>query len=417
MVDSVELYLLKLFLSPDLHSRYSRFVNLDSINDSNRLLRQVFDAVGDHHARSQASPKALTPEDLHLLVLTLYPAMPTGEKQLLQKLCENLTKVDLNPELAENYLQQHVERTRAHELAVLGLRVAEGKATYEQLQELVRSYESKGEVETADDFVTDDLGELLRSHVTEGGLHWRLGTLNKMLGPLRPGDFGFVFARPESGKTTFLASEMTFMAEQAERPILWINNEEKGGKVKLRCYEAYFGKSLKELQQHWDKYTIEYMKKMGGRIRMCDMPFTHRKEVERLCKNINPSLIVFDQIDKVKGFDNDRYDLEMKAVYQWARELAKLYGPVIGICQAGASGEGKAYLTMDDVDSSKTAKQGEADWILGIGKTHKEGMESVRHLHIMKNKLLGDKDSEESRRHGKADILILPAIARYADYS
>ena len=414
MVESVELYLLKLFLSPDFHSRYSPFVKLESLEQNSRLLGNVFASVADFHGRQ--SNKVLTPEDLHLLVLTHYPAMPTGEKQLLAKLCENLGKVQLDPGLAEGYLRQHVERTRAHELAVLGLKVAEGRASYEELQALVQKYQSEVAAPVATEFVTNDLDLLLRSHVTDGGLHWRLATMNKMLGPLRKGDFGFMFARPESGKTTFLASECTYMAEQAERPILWVNNEENGGKVKLRCYEAYFGKPLKEIMAHKDKYFKEYKEKMAGRIQLFDSPFTHRKTVERVCKEVNPSLIVFDQIDKVKGFDNDRYDLEMKAVYQWSRELAKEYGPVIGICQAGASGEGKAYLTMDDVDSSKTAKQGEADWILGIGKSHKEGMESVRHLHLMKNKLVGDKDTDESRRHGKADILILPAIARYADY-
>jgi replicative DNA helicase len=67
-----------------------------------------------------------------------------------------------------------------------------------------------------------------------------------MLGSLRKGDFGFVFARPETGKTTFLASEISFMAEQLsddDGPSLWINNEEQSEKPMLRCIQATLGAS------------------------------------------------------------------------------------------------------------------------------------------------------------------------------
>jgi transketolase len=36
-------------------------------------------------------------------------------------------------------------------------------------------------------------------------------------------------------------------------------------------------------------------------------------------------------------------------IYIWARELAKEFAPVIGVCQAGASGENKMWLDMNDV--------------------------------------------------------------------
>ena len=49
-----------------------------------------------------------------------------------------------------------------------------------------------------------DLAKLHDSQVATSGLRWRLNWLNKALGSLRKGDFGFIFARPETGKTTFL---------------------------------------------------------------------------------------------------------------------------------------------------------------------------------------------------------------------
>ena len=125
-------------------------------------------------------------------------------------------------------------------------------------------------------------------------------------------------------------------------------------------------------------------------------------------------MIIFDQIDKIKGFKNERYDLELKKIYQWAREIAKSYAPVIAVSQAGGTAEGKVWLTMDDVDSSKTSKQGEADCILGIGR-EQDNTSNMRFLNISKNKLIGDKDTLPDLRHGNKQCMIKPNIARYED--
>jgi hypothetical protein len=68
---------------------------------------------------------------------------------------------------------------------------------------------------------------------------------------------------------------------------------------------------------------------------------------------------------------------------------------------------------MGDLDDSKTGKPGEADLILGIGKT--ESAVNVRHLHACKNKLDGDEDTKPELRHGYIDVLIRADIARYED--
>ena len=85
----------------------------------------------------------------------------------------------------------------------------------------------------------------------------------------------------------------------------------------------------------------------------------------KLCSKYNPSLLVVDQIDKITGFDNDREDLRLGSIYQWFRELAKDYCPVVGICQADGTGEGVKWLTMGHVANAKTAKQAEARRIRG----------------------------------------------------
>jgi hypothetical protein len=87
---------------------------------------------------------------------------------------------------------------------------------------------------------------------------------------------------------------------------------------------------------------------------------------------------------------------------------------VIAVSQASGEAEGKLWLTMDMVDGSKTAKQGEADWILGIGK-EQDNTSRIRYLNITKNKLLGDEDTLPDLRHGSSQVLIKPEVARYED--
>lgn len=264
--------------------------------------------------------------------------------------------------------------------------------------------------------VTNDLEELIEQAYTEQGYRWRLDCLNKSLGSLRRGDFGFIFARPESGKTTFLASECSqFLGGSTDGTICWFNNEEQGSKVMLRVYQAYFGVTIEQLLSNPGRYKGEFLSRTMGRFRLFDSGTLSRKDVETVIKQYNPSIVIYDQIDKIKGFANDRDDLRLGSIYQWARELAKGNHAAIGVCQADGSAEGVRYLTMDHVANAKTSKQAEADWILGIGKSHNETEENIRFLNISKNKLLGDKDSNPNLRHARFEVLLRAEVARYED--
>lgn len=311
-------------------------------------------------------------------------------------------------------LNNYRERSLAKSLALLSFEVSEGRKTKEDILELVTQFDKKVE-DNKEDFVTTNLEELYVKAVAQPGLRWRMQTLNRMLGSLRKGNFGFIFARPESGKTTFLSSEISFFSEQTKEPILWLNNEQAGEEVSLRIIQATLGLTREELFRDLKGNHAKYLEKTGDRIKIVDSANIHRTDVERLCDKLQPALIVFDQLDKIKGFTNDREDLRLGGVYIWTREIAKEYAPVIGVTQANGDAEGKRWLTMEQVSSAKTAKQAEADWILGIGKSNDEGMEYVRHLHLSKNKLPGDPDTDPNLRHGKMDCLIVPQIARFQD--
>jgi replicative DNA helicase len=233
---------------------------------------------------------------------------------------------------------------------------------------------------------------------------------------LRKGDFGFIFARPEVGKTTFLCSEVSYMMTQTDAPILWINNEEQYNKVKMRFAQAYFGITRNEFLKDLKHWSARYEAEVKDKFIIPKDSIKSPKAVERLCESIKPGLILVDALDAFKdGFKADREDLQLGAAFTWARELAKEYAPTIGVTWADGTAEGMKWLTMGHVVNAKTEKQKPADWILGIGKSNDNNLEHVRHLNISKNKLQGDSDTDPARRHGRADCIIIPETARFRD--
>lgn len=335
---------------------------------------------------------------------------------------DNLEKLVVSPETTRTLVQRLLANKQLNEISLAAHDAKEGRMDIENVKALFTKFLSsteKEEEKEEDVFVSDNLAFLVDTTYKKPGLRWRLKTLNQMLGSIRKGDFGFIFARPESGKTTFLASETTFMAEQLtadDGPILWLNNEEQSEKPMLRCIQASTGCTLPQLYANLDGWNTDYQQKTKGKVKIIrDASAIHRSFVEKLCKQYKPSLIIFDQIDKIVGFDADREDLKLGAIYQWARELAKLYAPVIAVCQADGTGEGVKWLTMSNVANAKTSKQAEADWICGIGKISDPGYDNVRYLHISKNKLLGDDMTIPDQRHGRREVIIKPECARYED--
>jgi replicative DNA helicase len=405
--------LLLLLLNKSQFHSYIGYIDQSYIKDVYKELHYVYVALSECHS--------LTENDLRLDDLQAYffQKYPDADKETYLALFKGLSETTLDPSLGVAMLKQIKARKTALNLSEQAFKFSSGSNDSALLAKAIHDYSTTLE-EAVDqfDFVSTDLDDVLDSSAMQPGLRWRLDFLNKSLGSLRKGDFGFLFARPETGKTTFLASEVSEMLRNlgpSQGPVIWFNNEEVGDKVMLRMYQAYFGVRLETILSNRRKYRDEFREQVGDKFLLLDNALYDRNIVEGVLKRFNPSLIIYDQIDKIKGFAADRDDLRLGSIYQWARELAKLYAPSIGVCQADGSAEGQKWLTMDHVANAKTSKQAEADWILAIGKQHVDGAEFIRYLSICKNKLLGDEDSIEHLRHGRSEVLIQPEIARYKD--
>jgi len=410
-----ELSIIKNFL---VYEEWLRWKDKLSVKDLPKELHPVYSVLDNFH-QGNTDKLNLTVADLsNLLFAHKHKDVPYYEGVI-----DTLEKLQVSTQSTNVLLQSFVENKLLKEISLAAYDVTEGRVTKEAFNKLLDAFAAEKNTEVHQEefeFVSDDIEQLLVETFRKPGLRWRLNTLNQMLGSLRGGDFGFIFARPETGKTTFLASETTFMAEQLGEdsgPVVWLNNEEKGSKVKIRCYQAALGSSLAAINSNPTAARNAYMKKTKGKHMILNPPGSISKGmVERICRQYKPSLLIFDQIDKITGFEADREDLKLGAMYQWARELAKEHDcAVIGVCQADGSGEGQKWLTMGNVANAKTAKQAEADWIVGIGKVADVGYENLRYLNASKNKLAGDEDTDPTLRHGKREVVIRADVARYED--
>lgn len=408
-----ELNIIKLLINKDLYIKYRSFIDYNYYKDNYKELSYILKVLDDLHAATTAD---FSVDDLETYFSSVYP---DASKDIYPDLFKDLRSVQMSEEVGRATLTQIKRRKALLSLSEAAYGESSGHGKPGMLEKALLEYSdltAEAPLSNEEDsFVTTDLEEILSNVTDTPGIRWPLDCLNKSLGSLRRGDFGFVFARPETGKTTFMAHVAAAALRQIREDVLWFNNEEEGEKVVLRVMQAYFGATLDQIKSNRQHYNRVFNAETAGAFKLIDDASLHKDRVDRILSKTAPGLIIYDQLDKVQGFKADRDDLIYGQKYQWARENAKRYAPSIGVCQAGGNGEGVKWLTMDHVVNAKTSKQAEADFIIGLGKTYDEATKTIRYINISKNKLMGDTDTLPDLRHGHFDVLIKPEIAQYKD--
>jgi replicative DNA helicase len=280
-----------------------------------------------------------------------------------------------------------------------------------ETEHLMDTYDQQVVRQVKNPQVLDDINELLKAEANDTGLHWRLPCLNRHIKPLVGGDFIIVAGRPDKGKTTFLSSELTYMAAQIDaiypwetederRSILWFNNEGPGKRIVVRNFQAAIGEhgsTMEDLVKYSADGSIKakYAEALGGRggtLRVMDIHGMWNHEVEELIRRFKPAVVVFDMIDNIQfggGAANNgqRTDQLLEAMYQWARMIGVKYDcVVIATSQISADGDGQQYPTLPMLKDSKTGKQGAADVIVTIGTVNDPMLENSRYIGTTKNK-------------------------------
>ncbi len=269
-------------------------------------------------------------------------------------------------------------------------------------------------------FIDTPIGDLLKEEFDDTGVSWRLDCLNGSMRRLRPGDFGIIAGRPDKGKTSFIASEITHFARQLppERNILWLNNEGPGRRIIPRLYQAALDLSMSEMKAMSNAGTLipAYREAMGGRldrVRIFDIHGKTNSQVEMIIEDNNAGVIVYDMIDNIRGFgDAARTDLQLEAMYQWARERSVKYDCIgLATSQISNDGEGVMYPTMNMLKDSKTGKQGACDFQIMIGASNDPTYAGSRFLGVVKNKLR----KPEGQADPRCEVIFDGLKSRYRD--
>jgi replicative DNA helicase len=269
-------------------------------------------------------------------------------------------------------------------------------------------------------YVETPIEDLLKDEFDDTGVSWRLSVLNRSMRKLRPGDFGIIAARPDKGKTSFVASEITWMAQQLPetRNILWLNNEGKGDRIKPRLYQAALNLSIDELVRESNAGTLvaKYREAIGGRldrIKIADIHGMSNGQVERIIEESNPGITVYDMIDNIKGFGSEaRTDLQLEAMYQWARERSVKFDMIgLATSQVSNDGDGQMFPTLGMLKDSKTGKQGACDFQLMIGASNDPVLQNSRYISLPKNKLRRPDGPGDPR----AEVIFDGTKSRYND--
>jgi replicative DNA helicase len=394
------------------YEKYSRFVKRTALSEE---AFDIFSAMGEWLKSNESAERMDWSAFSAWFVLVRHAKMDKTKlavrKDLIASLSGRTQDGDIQP-----LIEGLAKRDYAARIADVALRITDGDYSldFQGIEALVDEYRRSVEGVSA---LERDVGAFTLDRlesVAGPGLDWRMPELMLAAGPVRQGDLIVFAKRPDAGGTTFLSDQTTYMAEQIpdDRTILWCNNEEQGDKVRRRIVQAGIGWTNEEMAHDLKGALEEYAATVGDldKIVVFDRARMHTKDVERLCRTYNPALIIFDQLHKMKGFDGEAEHERQTLLFNWAREMAKEWAPVIAVHQLGNEAENTKYVGMGALYGAKTGPQGEADLIITMGRTIDGG--NTRYFYTPKNKLLTPGDP--SKRNFRWENTIITDRARFS---
>ena len=253
-----------------------------------------------------------------------------------------------------------------------------------------------------DDYINTPIHELLSEIDNDSGIKFRrLALLRENIAGLHGGASLAIAARPDKGKTSFIASVITDFAPQLPpifgegRPILWLNNEGSGKRIIPRVYQAALGCDLNELIRlsNAGELVPAYTKAVGGTpdiIRVKDMHGASLANIEQVIESMRPAVVVFDMLAnfRLAGAQNGANKADgVEQLWQEVREMAVRHDFIsLSTVQISQEGGNQLYPPYSALKDSKTGIQGATDIILMMGSLDNPDAQAIRGLSTPKNK-------------------------------
>ena len=372
----------------------------------------LFVLLKDAHEKYDAD---LKPEDLYSIWLSKNPVATTSEINEFRDNIDDLKRAEaITSEVATDVIESLWRREIGRDIANIGINMSEGDTSaLLKLQSLIEKISGSYMPDEFGEPTTDNIYELLAETSDDNRWKFNIETLARHVYGIGPAEFGIVFARPETGKSAFLISIIAgpggFCQQGAK--VLYLGNEERTTRTKLRAIQACSGMTREEITNNPDLAMSKYQA-IKDRLIMKDVQEWDLDTINAYCEKIKPDAVFIDQADKVtiSGLYNSSHE-RLRELYRSLRELAKRHDcALIGVSQASAEAEGKTRVDFSMLEGSKTGKAAEADLIIGIGKASSgddNEPDNRRFINVSKNKLSGF--------HGYVIAMIEPEVSRYTE--
>jgi len=353
-------------------------------------LKDIFDTIVYSHTKYNRS---LSVSELSTIFNDRNPALPDSSRKRVQEMVEQLVAPKESDELHTDIVNNLWLRDKARQIGEKALDIFTGDSDeFGELKKLIESVDD-GRIgdKTTYTVVDKDLNELLTEVAGDNDFPFTFNLINENIKGLDRGNLGILFARPEVGKTTFCCFLASSYIRQGFHVVYWAN-EEPAARIKLRIIQSYFGLTKEEMVTQRFELLEVYKKEIEPYLTIMDSVGTSIEEVDEYAKLNKPDIMFCDQLDKfrIKG-EYNRGDERLKETYVSAREIAKRNTCLVwAVSQASYDAHDRQFIDYAMLDNSKTGKAGEADIIIGIGKTGSSEVDNVvRHICISKNKING----------------------------
>ena len=353
-------------------------------------LREIFDTLVYSHTKYN---RTLSVSELQGIFNDRNPAMPNSSRNRVQEIITQLIPLESSDDVHTDLVNNLWLRDKARQIGEKALDIFTGESEeFGELKKLIEVVED-GRIsdKTTYTIVDKNLDELLTEEAGDNDFPFKFHLINEHIKGLDRGNLGIIFARPEVGKTTFCCFIASSYIKQGFQVVYWAN-EEPASRIKLRIIQSYFELTKDEMIEKRFDLLDRYRTEIEPYLVIMDSVGTSIEEVDEYAKLNKPDIMFCDQLDKfrIKG-EYNRGDERLKETYVTAREIAKRNSCLVwAVSQASYDAHDRQFIDYAMLDNSKTGKAGEADVIIGIGKTGSSEVDNiVRHICVSKNKVNG----------------------------
>ena len=353
-------------------------------------LKEVFDNIVYSHTKYGRS---LTVVELSTIFNDRNPALPESSRKRVQEVITSLVAPKESDELHTDIVNNLWLRDRARQIGEKALEIFTGDSDeFGELKKLIDAVDD-GRIgdKTTYTIIDKGLDQLLSEETGDNDFPFSFSLINENIKGLDRGNLGIIFARPEVRKTTFCCFLAASYIKQGFQVVYWAN-EEPASRIKLLIIQSYFELTKREMVEQRFELVERYQKEIEPYLVIMDSVGTSIEEVDEYAKLNKPDIMFCDQLDKfrIKG-EYNRGDERLKETYVTAREIAKRNSCLVwAVSQASYDAHDRQFIDYAMLDNSKTGKAGEADVIIGIGKTGSSEVDNiVRHICVSKNKVNG----------------------------